>query len=271
MKKSHIFYTVAGNEENMKYATMMVNSLKKFHPKSPIKIFDAKDLEERGGLKANYFKLTPLIAKELITEYELVIRLDADQIILGDLHYVLEQKYDIGTVLNINRVDPSKYGVVGLMSNAPHVQTGQSNWLMLPNEYYNCGFVAMRSEDFVNHWWELCNSKYFDRLQYREQDVLNYLTIFGRYTSLCFDHYNEKEKYYAWHGLIAKGEESKAILKGKDVVIPMGKDNYPDRDVLFKVWHMAGGSGSPKMNYNIHFSKEVAKHIDYLVSDKNSK
>lgn len=268
MKKSHIFYTVAGNDENMSYAKLMTNSLRKFHKDSPIKIYDAKDLEERGGLEANYYKLTPLIAKELITEYELVIRLDADQLVLGDLNYVLDMSYDVGTVLNINRVDPPKYGMIGLMGNGPHPQTGQSKWLVLPNEYYNCGFVAMRSEKFVNDWWNLCNSRYYERLQYGEQDILNYLAHLGGYKTLCFDHYNEEKKYYAWHGLVSKGEESKAILKGTDIIIPKGEDNYPDKDTVIKAWHTAAGGYEKKINYKIYFNKEVCERIDYLVSDK---
>ena len=266
MKKDHIFYTVAGNDENMEYARMMVNSLKKFHPDSPIKIFDAQDIAERGGMEQNYYKLTPLIARELITEYKTVVRLDADQIILGDLNYVLTMPYDIGTVLNINRVDPAKYGYIGLLGNVPNPQTGAYTFLVRPNEYYNCGFVSMRSEDFVEHWWELCNSPFYDRLQYREQDLLNYLTTFGRYKTLCFDNFNLKDNYYAWHGLCSKGEWHRAIMKDDDVILPKGEDNHPDRDVVLKCIHWASGGNEKKMNYKAFFSPSVSKRIDYLVS-----
>lgn len=264
MKKDHIFYTVAGNDENMQYARMMVNSLRKFHPDSEIRIFDAKDIEERGGMEQNYYKLTPLIARELITEYKTVVRLDADQIILGDLNYILHMPYDIGTVLNYNRVDPQKFGLIGLLSNAP--VNGTQRWLIEPTEYYNCGFVAMRSQDFVEHWWDMCNSKFYDRLQYREQDLLNYLCVFGGYNVLCFDHYNLKDKYYAWHGLISKGEWHRAELRGDDIVLPKA-DNYPVEDTVLKCIHWAAGGNEKKMNYKTYFSPEVCKRIDYLVSD----
>ncbi len=265
MKKPLIFFSVAGNDIYEKYVKMMANSFKKFHPNLPLKIFYKEDIDKRGGIEKIKKGFTPFFVRELIKEYELVVRLDADQIILGSLDYIINQKYDVGTVYNLNRIDPTMYVPVGILCSPPHPASNTLCWLIPPYEYYNCGLVAIRSEEFVNQWWDLCNSKYINRMQYIEQDVLNYLCVFGNYKVLCFDDYNEKEKYYAWHGLKSKGEWHRAILKDKQVTLPKADDNYPDHDTVLKVIHWAGGNDI-KMNYQAYFSDECIKYINYLVS-----
>jgi hypothetical protein len=94
---------------------------------------------------------------------------------------------------------------------------------------------------------------------------------YGDYRVKCFDRYDEKNNYYAWHGLVAKGEGMRMKLEKRDgkyhVVLPKGPDNYPDRELLIKAYHWAGGQYERKMNYHIYFPDEICDYIEWLVSD----
>lgn len=249
MKKKVIAF-IPSDHTGLPMAHELINSIRKFHSEDelPIKIVDNPNKDDVDF----WYRATPVIAKDLIKEYDLVIKLDNDQICFGDLSHILTSPYDVGTVLNINRVDPPYYGLVQFQGVAA-------------NEYYNNGLVAMRSEAFVNEWYRLCFSKYFMRLQYREQDILNILTHYGNYQVKCFDNYTDKDNY--WNGLVAKGETIHASLKDGKVIIPKGKDNYPDRDTILKMWHTAGGKSETKRNYRIAFSEELISYISWLISD----
>lgn len=252
-----IAFTIA-DENNMQYAKMMINSLRKFHTEEelPVAIVSGKGLQKRLSKDPHFFyRATPVVGKELLKDYDLVIKLDADQIIMGDLSYIWEQEgYDVGTVYNINRVDPQRYGNVTIQG-------------VPAQKYYNCGLVAMRSKEFVNHWHDLCFSEMFYNLQYREQDLLNILAHYGRYNINCFDQYDPVHRYFAWHGLLAKGEGLRMKLKDGEVILPRGEDNYPDRDVVIKVYHFAGGKDENKYNYRTQFNEEIISHIDHLISN----
>lgn len=262
VRKKLAFFTVALNEENAKYAQMMIKTLKRFHPNEDVILFDKGEFEKLGGSMEkklgqpnDLLRLTPLFARELMKEYETVIRLDADQLILGDLNHIINSTCDVGTVLNINRVDPSQYGYVEFQGIAP-------------NEYYNCGLVLLRGEQgrrFVEHWWRLCKSIYMNRMRYGEQDILNILAHYGDYDVQCFDHYDEKKKSYTWNGLVAKGEGLRMKVVKDKVVLDPDKGNYPDRRITIKAFHWAGGADSKKMNYRVHFSDEVIKYIEGLL------
>lgn len=247
--KKVIAFIPAGGEENTKYANWLINSIRKFHSAEEIPII----IRDNPNPKDNsfWYRATPIIANELLKEYETVIKMDADMICFGKLDHIINGTYDIGTVLNINRIDPRTYGLVTIQG-------------VQPNEYYNNGLVALRNKEMVQKWLNLCHSKYFDRFQYREQDFLNILAHFGDYNVKCFD---SDASNPSFNGLVAKGETVNAVLKDGQVVIPKGKDNYPDRDTVLKVWHNGGGAGEKKMQYRIHFSEEIIKYINWLISD----
>ncbi len=258
-KKPAIAFTIA-DDNNLKYVRMLENSLRKFHSEKelPLKIVQGEKLQ--AYLKDDphfFYRATPIVAEPLLKEYDLVLKLDADQIITGKLDYILNTTdYDVGTVMNWNRVDPQQYGLV-------------EGWGINPVEYFNCGLVAMRSEKFAHHWNVLCFSDRFDKLQYREQDLLNILCWYGNYNVRCFDHGDGIAQYYCWHGLISKGEWSRAELRGDDIVVPALKDQKSafGREWTVKVIHWAGGNNAGKMNYRPYFKEEVADRLDYLVSN----
>ncbi len=256
MKKKQIAFCVA-DENNLKYAKMMENSLRKFHSEEelPLVIIGPKELAEIER-QDKFYLMTPLIARRLIKDYDLVIKLDADQIIVGDLNYILDNKdYDVGCVLNFSRSDFKEFGPITV-------------WDIPPTDYMNCGFVAMRNEEFIEHWWKLCNGPHFNTYQYREQDLMNILYHYGNYKTKCFDYYDEVTGYSSWHGLLSRGEWPKVKLVGDKLMLEKTADEYPNRDIQLRCIHWAGGNTPNKLNYRLFFNDEVCKRLDYLVGDK---
>lgn len=270
-----VFFAACDNN-NFPYAVMFWNSMVKFH--SPEKIdmilYTTENKKEElaklpKGIKIEdltkilkddpnfWYRQKPILMEPLLEKYELVVGFDVDQIVLGDLDYILETKdYDVGTVINWNRIDPQTYGYVQFQG-------------IQPPEYFNCGLVAVRSKKFVHHWRVLCFSPQFDRLQYREQDLLNVLCYYGNYNVRCFDIPDGVAKYAAWHGLISKGEYMTAELRGNDIIIPKGQGDapFPPEDMKLKVIHAGGGGQPNKMNFRTWFKDEkIIERIAYLIS-----
>lgn len=255
MKQKKIAFTIA-DEASMKYATMMINSLRKFHSEEelPLIVVSGDELKQYLQDPHFFYRATPIIASKLIKDYDLVLKLDADQIITGDLNHVLnDDSYDLGTVLNFNRTDYQTFGPI-------------TTYNIDCTKYMNCGFVAMRSERFVEHWNRLCHTdEFFTTLQYREQDIMNILYYYGDYKVKCFDYPDALTDEANWNGLVSYGEWLRIKLDGERLILPKSDDGYPNRDVVIKALHWAHGNVADKMNYRIGFSEDVIRRLDYLV------
>lgn len=273
MKKPVLIFTAA-DQNNFPYAVLMLNSLTKFHKPEEVDIMlftnetrrealarlpkgvEVKDVTPFLDDPAFWYRQKPILAEQFMDDYELVLGMDADQLVLGDLNYIFDTKdYDVGVVVNWNRVDPQIYGFVEIMRLG-----------IPPPEYYNAGFIAFRSKKFVHHMKVLCFAPEFNFMQYREQDVLAILTHFGNYNVRNFDAGDAPANYYAFHGLIGKGEWSRAVLQGDKIIVPRGDGDtpFPPKDAEIKVAHLGGGAGAPKDNWGAYFSSEVMIRINEL-------
>lgn len=242
-----IVYTIA-DQKNKPFADILEKSFKHFHPDIPFKVYGEDELNASGIERPTIFYLaTPLYAQQLFKEYDTVVKMDADSIVLGNLDHIFnDMTYDVGTVYNWNRIDPPKFGEIGLAT-------------IQPQEYYNNGFVVMRNKAFVDEWMNLCKTRHFVRMPFREQGFLNILTHYGRHTVKCFDDSD------MWHGLRSKGEWNRCVMKDGNVVLPKGADGYPEADKIIKVIHWAGGAGETKMNYRAYFNEEVQDFITEIM------
>jgi hypothetical protein len=244
-----IAYTIA-DQNNLVFAQNLERSFKHFHPDIEFRIIGEKELAESGVPKPDVFYMAaPLFAQKLMDEgYTTLLKIDADSVITGSLNHILENDlYDVGVVYNWNRVDPARYGEIGLAT-------------IQPREYYNNGFVVLRNYDFVQEWLSMCTGKHFNRMPFREQGFLNILCHYGRFTVRCFD------DSPMWHGLISKGEWSRCVLKNGELVLPTSPEGYPNEEKIIKVIHWAGGANEPKFNYRIYFSEECSAYIDGLIT-----
>lgn len=270
-KKPILCFTTA-DKNNFPYAVSMLRSFRKFHDWPMLLVTDEDRPEELAKLPKDieikdlkeylkndpqfFFRQKPVIGEEYIKDYELVLGLDCDQLILGDLSYILDTKdYDVGFVLNYNELDARDYGLIGFQG-------------VLPIEYANCGLVAMRNEKFVHDWNVLCFSPQFERAQYREQDLLNAMIYYGNWNCRCFDHMDPPAGMQALWGIFGKTFWNRCELRDDKVILPKSdiEKKFPDKDVEIKIAHLGGGAGAKKNNWSIYFSPEVMERINYLIS-----
>ena len=229
MKKRVIFVPADNNhlEEFKKFET----SLRKFHTEDivPLLRFDNPTSDP-----IFWYRAKPILARELLKEYETVIGMDSDQIVCGDISTIWNETdyFDVGVVMN----DPS-YPI--------------RLWDITPiSRYYNNGLIVMKSREFIEHWYRLCMSRHFNNYQFREQDLLNIL---------CSDYHNYKVKWLEekdFYGEQSKPYWAKAKLEGDKIM-------YEGHEI--KIIHFGGGNIPNKGNYRIKFQPEVVKRIEELI------
>ena len=244
---------IPADKNNIQYAQTCINSLRKFHTEEelPVVIIDEEKVKQLGDPNF-WYRATPIIGKALLKDYDLVIKLDADTLVVGDLSHVWKNEdWDIAVVKNSNPREDKKYPVRLLD--------------IYPLSYANCGFVVMKSKPFVEQWLKLCMSNHFQNFQYREQDLLNILIFYfsepfgGPYKVRFLDDSNK------WHGLVWKGYEPQVKLKDNKLVLEKNAIWPKDEDKELVAWHVAGGNQPNKMNYRLHFKDDVCKRLDELV------
>lgn len=253
--KNKVIFCIIDDNRDPKLSEMFYNSIRKFHTEEelPVKIIKREEYPQFMEDPEFYYRAKCLIAKEFINDYELVIVADSDQIMTGDITHLLSlDDYDVGTVMNFNEKDVKEYGMI-------------TTYNIPPQEYLNAGLIFIRNEDFLEHWYGLCMGRFFQTLQYREQDLLNIVCHYGTYKVRVFDLYDVEYDYSAFHGLISKGWWDKIqVVDTKMMILPEAVEAIL-RPVEVKVIHWAGGNGI-KMNYKIHFNEDCIKRLDYLVS-----
>lgn len=246
-KKNKVAAFSVATGKHVEYFKKMEASLRKFHSEEELPLFqiDEKQIKATGDNMFLY-RATPIGAKDLIKQYDTVIKIDADSIITGSLEDAWTGNFDVGVVNNANPRETKKYPV--------------TVWNISPQAYVNAGFVIMKSEEFIDHWFKLCYSPHFDFYQMKEQDLLNILVFYGNYKVRFLDNLD------SFYGLASKGYWPNVELRDDELVLPKSEE-WPDRDKKIKVIHWAGGHDAEKMNFNIHFQPEVAKWLKKKIED----
>ncbi len=249
-----VAFTIA-DAKNMKFYEGLKNSLRKFHSEKelPLILIGPEQISAYNDPHF-FYRSSPLVAKELLKEYDVVIKMDCDQIVMGDLSHLWdsEEEWDLGVVQNSNPREKEKYPV--------------KVWNIDELSYVNAGLVVMKSKKFVEHWDYLCKSPHFGAYQMREQDLLNIIVFYGMYKVKFLDN------SLKWHGLVSKGYEPIMELRDKEVWLPKNDEWPANEDKQVVCYHFSGGSGDEaKGNYRIRFPDKISKHIDWLISDNADK
>ena len=245
--KKVVFFSIA-DEKNMPYFEKMKASLLYWHPKAKVELMGGQELQNTLKQDPHFFyRSTPAIARELIKEYDVVIKIDADSVITGDISDLWINDYDIAVPNNSNPKEYKKYPV--------------TVWNIHPLSYLNCGLVAMQSETFIDHWWRLCTSPHFNFYQFREQDLMNIMIFYGMYKAVFLD----ASKTF-W-GLASKGYWPQIELRDNKLFLPPQPDwNEVEKEI--KVIHWAGGNEANKMNFNTSFQEPVAKWLNKITKEE---
>lgn len=232
---------------------MLKNSLRKFDKDTDFILFGEEDMRQAKDNLILY-RAAPYFAKKLFEQgYTEVCKLDADQLILGNLDHIWEGDYDVAVVNNANPKEYKTYPVSVLDIH--------------PFAYVNAGFVVIKGQKFLDHWLKICYSPHFDTYQMKEQDLLNILVFYcndqlgGPYKIKFLDNSSK------WHGLISKQYTATAKLDEANRIILAKNEEWPtDEDKQIVAFQWAGGHQAPdKMKYKLIFPEEVAKYIDTLI------
>jgi len=239
-------FTIADNN-NIAYAKMMVNSLRKFHSEDDLPVYVIGQEKLNEVLKQDphfFYRATPIIARDLWRQgFDTIIKIDADSVITAPIKHTWEGEFDVGVVNNSNPREMKSYPV--------------SVWDINPLNYVNAGFVVMKSERFINHWYTLCHSYHFENYQMREQDLLNIMVFYMDFRVAFLDSLDK------WHGLISKGYWPMIELRKNKLIFPKN-DEWGNGDKQICAIHWAGGNQPGKMNFNLHFKEDVAKWLKNL-------
>lgn len=256
-KKKAVFFTIA-DENNLKWAKGLKRSFKHFHPDVDFHIYGPDYVADALKQDPDFFyKATPWIARDELKKYALAVKVDADSAVCATLDRIIDdESYQIGAVNNYNEYDAERFGLVNV-------------WDIPPQLYVNCGLVAMRDRDFVEHWWTLCNRPNFKNYRYREQDLLNIMLQYGDYQWVNFDSdgdslYSLASKTY-WQGLEVDD-------KG-DIVLPIIDGNTKEKvqEIKIRVIHWAEGNTPHKMNFGLRFPQKVADRLNTLTQYEKEK
>ena len=246
-RKPVVCFTIA-DHNNVKWALMLEKSLRKFHTKQelPLEIIAGHILDNALKQDSQFFyRAKPVVASQLIENYEVVIGADAYSIITAPINEAWEGDFDVKLVLNSNPREHKAYPV--------------GVWDIDPiHEYVNCGFVSMRSKEFVDHWHRLCYSPRFERYPMREQDFLNIIVHYGNYNCQLLENTDQ------FWGLSSKGYWADIKLDKDKLILP-ANDEWNKNDRIIRVIHWGGGNDPNKMNFNTRFQPEVAKFLNDLV------
>ncbi len=248
-KNKRIAFTIAGPED-LVYADKMIKSLRKFHTEEELPIVVISGEQLKNLLKQGpmfYYRATPIIAKDLWKQgYTEIIKIDSDSVITSKLDHLFEGDFDVGVVNNANPREFKKYPV--------------SVWNIHPLSYVNCGLVVLKSERFINHWFNLCNSVHFDAYQFKEQDLLNIMVFYMDFKVMFLDSGTK------WNGLISKGYFPQMEIRDNKLILPKNNEWPANEDKEICVIHFAGGRMPDKMNFKLFFKEEVQKWLTKLTA-----
>lgn len=252
MKKPVVMFTVA-NEAHYPFAKQLEKSLRKFHTEKelPLKIVSGQTLSSYQNQDSKFhLRSTPFLAENLLKEYELVIKIDSQSVITGDLNYVLETKdYDVATVRDWNRIEVPSHSVNGL----------------LPIEYFSSNFVAIRSEVFAHLWNVDCDTPQFDRLAGRETDILNILCYYGNFNVRCLDDGDGVAKHQSWYGNISRSFWAYIEIDKDRLYVPKQEGDRVrkvERDI--RILNFKGQMGE-RINYKNKLDQKVQLRIEELI------
>ena len=238
MKKPYVVFSfVSDNYYYPVGCPQFINSFKRFHPDIPLVIFRQDVVSQKiDGHDINWLNAKPVFAKLLTNEYECVINMDVDQVILGRLDEVFKDDYDVGSVMNYN--DYENVSIEGVSEQ----------------DYLQAGLVASRIPEFWDIW--LARSLK-DNWQCRcaENDTLNMVVYENPQWKLkVFD----KDKDY--YGCKSLGREKEMIMNNNKVIL---------RGEQVVAYHYAKGPNNmPKASQeklvSYGFNKDVINYINLV-------
>jgi hypothetical protein len=260
------FYTIISDSHYHGCRTdEFIKSFKKFHPDIDLFVFGQKQINEtfNTNTKLNFHNSKAAFAKKIYNDYDLVVNIDADHLILGSLTEILQGDYDVAVPSNYN-VSINSSIVVNSVSSVAGIF--QSNNLIPFWKYIQGGLIASTSKNFWDVY-EYASLNYSSLFGNRENDILNILCYMLPYNVKIleghFEYRDEFEKvpfymgnyahsnFTCYYGCASLGRENQMVVKNNAIEL----DGKP-----VKAYHFAH-AGIQKTHPNQLFSKNVVDFI----------
>lgn len=228
-------------------AHKLIQSAKYFHPDIPFHVLNSSDVD---NLHVALGAVMPFVMSTIIDQYDMVVRFDADSMIVGPLDELLAADAPI----------------IGVRNNNDLGKAGKDNPLTQPgcgiDSYLNAGLVGTTSKQFVNEWMD-ANSHYGLMLPFVEQTVLNSLT--RKYKTVILDG-PDSGVYYGVSGLYGNGEENETHWDSWREIEVVGEDLML-KGKKVKVLHHAGGHNPDKLGFYM-FNDKTRERLEEIVYGK---
>jgi hypothetical protein len=188
----------------------------------------------------NFFTAKPQFGRLLAPHYDLVVNMDCDNVVLGELSSVLAQDYDYGAAWNLNDFENR------------HFESVDGAIKVTDEMFLQAGLVASRKPEFWDYWIEW-NREAHNYLC-AENDTLN-LMAYGddRVKDWKLKIFDKEKDYYGCKSL---GRESECIAKDGKILL---------RGEQVVCYHNAKGRSFPKLNYEtLGFPQEVVDYMNWV-------
>lgn len=221
MKK--VCFTAVSDEYYYPEGThIFVNSFKKFHPDVDLVVFRQNTIDKLFKEKnINFYQAKPYFAELLMNDYDLVVNMDADHIVLDRMTEVFDNvDYDVAMPTNYNDYENATFENI------------------TEEMYLQAGLVASTSKEFWLKWQEI-NKTAMNYVR-KENDTVN-LLIYNQMPELKLKILDKDKDYYGCKSLGREREfevvDGKTMCRGEQVV----------------AYHYARGNAFPKLDLDTMF------------------
>ncbi len=241
------FYTIC-SDSHWKgcRADEFIQSFQRFHGIIPLVVFKQADIDRefKEHPELNFFNSKAHFARLLYNDYDLVVNMDIDHLVLGTLDSILKADYDVACPANYNTFSNA---FLKIMS------TGNNEYPLIPEtHYFQGGLIASTKKKFWDDY-HFASMKHSQNLHYKENDVLNLVLAFNNYKTKYLDGapvFRDAD-FHSYYGCASLGREKQVIVSGDGLTL----DGKP-----VKAYHFAR-SGINKIHPKELFTPEVVEFI----------
>lgn len=193
-------------DDNLYYAEgthIMINSFKRFHPDIDLMVFRQDTIDKLFREKnINWYQAKPFFAELLEDQYDLIVNMDADHIVLDRMTEIFDNvDYEVGMPWNYNDYENASFENI------------------TEEMYVQAGMVASTNKYFWKRWREM-NTEAMKYLR-KENDIVN-LLLYNDSPFLKLKIFDKEKNYYGCKALGREPEfeikDGKTYCRGEQVV-----------------------------------------------------
>lgn len=239
------FYTIGAHK--------LLKSVKYFHPEVDFYVFGTDDINAvfNSHPNFNWTTIHPAISIQLIDDYDMVIHMDADSMLVGKLDELISE-------------DNLQYDVIGVRNNNDFGRAGKDAPIHegYPIEtYLNCGLVATTSKKFLETWIQY-NLSMGNNKPFQEQSILNMMIHTEDWKWKVVDPINSN----VYYGVTNIWGEKTHWDSWKEIQVV--NNELVLNNKIVKVLHHAGGSKPEKLDFNM-FNDDTKRFLENIYNQES--